>query len=134
MKPVRTERLQKALAKVQEETPQKLSPEQRIFIKDGERCYFVSVSEVLAFEAMGNYTRVHLKKGTPAVYRPLRNIEERIDGHLFLRANRSWLVNSQFIEHIEPALSGGFDVKLSNGTEVSISKRQAAEFKRHWSL
>ncbi|RUO38927.1 DNA-binding response regulator [Aliidiomarina taiwanensis] len=135
MKPVRSERLQKALEKVTKnrKNESKLAATQRIFIKDGERCFFVNVSDVFAFEAMGNYTRVHLAENTPAVYRPISAVVERLD-ESFFRASRSWVINTNYIEHIEPAMSGGLDLKLANGLQVSMSKRQAVIFRRTWSL
>lgn len=133
LKPVRKERLQAALEKVTAKHP-KLSIEQRIFIKDRERCFFVRVEDIYAFEAMGNYTRVHLAKEIPAVYRPISQIQERLDSQVFFRASRSWILNTDYIAELEPTLSGGFAVKLKNGLKVDISKRQATEFKRIWSL
>ncbi len=135
LKPVRSERLQQALEKVVPNTdiPSKLKANQRIFIKDGERCFFVNLSDVYAFEAMGNYTRVHLAQDIPAIYRPLSAVAERLEQQFF-RASRSWIVNTDYIESIEGALSGGFDVTLKNNLQVSISKRQASEFRRLWSI
>ncbi|RTE85733.1 MULTISPECIES: LytTR family DNA-binding domain-containing protein [Gammaproteobacteria] len=135
LKPTRAERLQQALAKVDDAVEERrLEPEKRIFIKDRDKCFFVSVGEVQAFEAMGNYTRVHLDKDKPSVYRPISSIESRVDPEVFFKASRSWLVNTNFIANIEPAISGGFDLELTNGSKLAISKRQAAEFKKKWSL
>src|SRR5690554_4203378 len=135
LKPVRSERLQQALEKVvpATETPSKLKVDQRIFIKDGERCFFVNLSDVYAFEAMGNYTRVHLANDVPSIYRPLSAVAERLEQHFF-RASRSWVVNTDYIDSIEGTLSGGFSVTLKNKLKVDISKRQASEFRRLWSL
>src|SRR5690554_438396 len=133
LKPVRQERLQTALQKVSAAQP-KLATEQRIFIKDRERCFFIRVEDIYAFEAMGNYTRVHLAQETPAVYRPISQVMERLDEQRFFRASRSWIINTHFIDSLEPTLSGGFSVNLENGLKVDISKRQATEFRRSWSL
>ncbi len=135
LKPVRQERLRAALEKVEvrrQNAP--LSAEQRIFIKDGERCFFVCLREIYAFEAMGNYTRVHLADAVPSVYRPISAIAERLDPSQYFRASRSWIINTAYVDDIQPAVSGGFDVSLQNGLEVVISKRQATEFRRLWSL
>lgn len=135
LKPVRQERLKAALDKVRiREKASPLSAEKRIFIKDGERCYFISLQDIYAFEAMGNYTRVHLADAVPSVYRPLSAIAERLDPGQYFRASRSWIINTAYVTDIQPAVSGGFDVNLQNGLEVSISKRQATEFRRLWSL
>lgn len=133
LKPVRQVRLEAALHKVSAQRA-KLSAEQRIFIKDRDRCYFVRLEDVFAFEAMGNYTRVHLSGETPAVYRPISTIYERLDEQVFFRASRSWVINMNYIEALDATLSGGFEVTLHNGLQVPISKRQAAEFRRLWSL
>ncbi|MDT0583408.1 MULTISPECIES: LytTR family DNA-binding domain-containing protein [Alteromonadaceae] len=133
LKPVRQERLEKALSKVrvQKET---LSPEKRIFIKDRDECYFVSVDEIFAFEALGNYTKVYFDKASPCVHRPISAIHERLDHDLFFKASRSWLVNTHFIESIDAMENGSLQVALKNGLKVIISKRQTSEFKRLWAL
>lgn len=135
LKPVRQERLKTALEKVKiREQSLPLSAQKRIFIKDGERCFFVSLQDIYAFEAMGNYTRVHLAHDVPSVYRPISAIADRLDSSQYFRASRSWVINTAYVADIQPAVSGGFDVSLKNGLQVSISKRQASEFRRLWSL
>lgn len=135
LKPVRLPRLKTALSKVQVESDNSpLSAEQRIFIKDKEDCYFVPIKDIFAFEAMGNYTRVHLRENIPSIYKPIGAIAERLDKQLFFRASRSWIINTSYIAEIEPALNGTLEVTLENCRRVDISKRQAVEFKRRWSL
>lgn len=135
LKPVRQERLLQALDKAQKQVHNsKVSADQRIFIKDRDRCYFVQLADIYAFEALGNYTRVHMAGAVPAIYRTIGAIAERLDTRAFFRASRSWIINTQFIEHIEPSLSGGFHVQLKNGLQVDIAKRQAAAFRQAWSL
>lgn len=135
LKPVRHERLLQALQKVTEQRmATKVGADQRIFIKDREQCYFVQVADIIAFEALGNYTRVHLSTAIPAIYRTIGSIAERLDPNLFFRASRSWIINTQFIEHIEPSISGGFHVQLKKGLQVDIAKRQAAAFRQAWQL
>ena len=83
---------------------------------------------------MGDYIRVHLADETPAVYRPISTIYDRLDEQVFFRASRSWVINMNYIEALDATLSGGFEVTLHNGLQVPISKRQASEFRRLWSL
>lgn len=135
LKPVRADRLQKALEKAKQHfKTEPVNPQQRIFIKDRDQCFFVQLSDIIAFEALGNYTRVHLPHAVPAIYRPIGAIAERLDATVFFRASRSWVINTQYIEKIEPSLSGGFHVQLRHGLQVDIAKRQAAAFRNAWSL
>jgi two-component system LytT family response regulator len=135
LKPVRHERLLASLEKVKPtKSDNKLAPERRIFIKDREHCYFVSVDDIYAFEALGNYTIVHLANAAPSVYKPIGAIFDRLDQTVFFKASRSWVINTHFIEQIEALENGAFSVLLKNKKQVLISKRQAAEFKRTWAL
>lgn len=135
LKPVRQERLEKALSKAQSLAHKEtLSPEKRIFIKDKDECYFLSVDDIFAFEALGNYTKVHFEKASPCVYRPIGAIHQRLDPDVFFKASRSWLVNSHYIESIDALENGSLQVSLPSGLKVTISKRQTSEFKRMWAL
>ncbi|WP_290615854.1 MULTISPECIES: LytTR family DNA-binding domain-containing protein [unclassified Arsukibacterium] len=53
---------------------------------------------------------------------------------VFFRANRSWIINTHYINEIAPSVSGGFDVQLQHNKQVEISRRQASAFRQHWSL
>lgn len=135
LKPVTLPRLQAALAKVPAAHPrQSMSLQSQVFIKDGERCFFVTLADIYAFEAQGNYTRVYFASGKPLIYRNLAALEQKLPTEVFFRANRSWIINTQYIQQIAPAISGGFEVSLSTDLTVEISRRQASAFKQGWSL
>ncbi len=150
LKPVTAERLAQALAKLslssnsaaaathaedgeQSAAPQ-LQADSNFFIKDGERCYFLKISEVRWFEAVGNYSKVQLATAAPLVYRTLASIEQRLAPGLFFRANRQQLVNLSFVVAVEPAISGGLLLRLRCGTEIEVSRRQSAELRQQLSL
>ena len=135
LKPVTLPRLQAALAKVPapSQRPQ-MTLQSQVFLKDGDRCYFVTLADIYAFEAQGNYTRVHFAAGKPMIYRNLSALEQKLPAETFFRANRSWIINTQYIRQIEPTISGGFEVSLSAELRVEISRRQASAFKQGWSL
>lgn len=135
LKPVTLPRLQAALAKVPSpsQRPQ-MTLQSQVFLKDGDRCYFVTLADIYAFEAQGNYTRVYFGGGKPLIYRNLSALEQKLPAETFFRANRSWIINTQYIRQITPAISGGFDVSLHADLKVEISRRQASAFKQGWSL
>lgn len=135
LKPVTLPRLKAALAKVPEPSlPPAMSMQSQVFIKDGEHCYFVTLADIYALEAHGNYTRVFFGNSKPLIYRNLAALEQKLPPEVFFRANRSWIINTQFIQRIEPAVSGGFEVSLNEKLTVEISRRQASAFKQGWSL
>ena len=85
-------------------------------------------------ESEGNHSRIHFEQERPLLYRTLASLEEKLPPGLFLRANRSQLVNLSFVESIEPWFSGSLKVKLRDGTEVEFSRRQAQLFREQLSL
>ena len=111
-----------------------LSTEDRIFIRDGEKCWFVHLSDIEVFESYGNYVRVFFKDFKPLILKSLNLIEERLDEKKFFRANRKHIVNMDYIVKVESWFNGGFMLYLKNGQEIEVSRRQAIKFKQLMSL
>jgi len=135
LKPVEPERLAAALGRARGPLPAATAaqrPQQiieRLFIRDGARCWFVPLHEVSLIVAEGNYVRLHWRDVRPLLGRPLSSLEERLDPQRFFRANRRQIINIEFIEEVEPGTGGQLHVQLRGGPEVEISRRQARVFK-----
>jgi two-component system LytT family response regulator len=145
MKPVDPERLKETMVKVLYEdiedeelydVPDRgiLSSNDQIFIKDGEKCWFIHLKEVRMFESEGNYVRIYFETFKPLVLKSLNGLEERLDQKLFFRANRKYIINLKWVSHIENWFNGGLQVVLKDGEKVEISRRQAVKFKALMSL
>ncbi len=136
LKPVTAPRLAAALERARRRggAGQAAGPRDRIFVKDGERCWFVRLGEVALLESEGNYTRLYFGANRPLVARSLNYLEERLNPAEFFRASRKHILNLRRIAAIDPWPSGGFLVKLDNGCEVEMSRRQSQRFKELMSL
>jgi two-component system LytT family response regulator len=135
LKPVAPERLAAALAKIastKSRTP--VAGDQQIFVKDGERCWFVALREIVLLESEGNYTRLYFSGHRPLVLRSLNYLEDRLDPAVFFRASRKHILNLKFIEAMDAWANGGFLVRLTGNLEVEMSRRQAQKFKETMSL
>ncbi len=115
-------------------TVDKLTENSQIFLKDGDKCWFVSLKDVRMFESEGNYVRVFFNNYKPLILKSLNNLEKKLDDNTFFRANRKFIINLSWIESIENWFSGGLLVKLKGGETVEVSRRQAARFKDMMSL
>jgi len=113
-----------------------LSGNDQIFVKDGEKCWFVRLDRVRMCESMGNYVRLFFDDQKPLVLKSLNSLEERLDPKLFFRCNRKHIVNLNFIDKIEPWFSGGLQVTLKGekAEKIEISRRQSIRFKELLSL
>ena len=135
VKPVEPERLARALNRLPppEKAPAAaeglLSADGRVFVRDGDRCWFVPVRDFVLLEAEGSATRVHFGKEKPLLARALTELEARLPADRFFRINRSQIVNLQCIESIEPWFSRSLRAKLTGGLEVEFSRRQSLAFR-----
>jgi two-component system, LytTR family, response regulator len=141
LKPIDPERLDAAVNKLQASNTEDgalrrdiLREEDQIFMKDGEKCWFVTLKDVRYFESEGNYVRVRFSDQKPLVLRSLNKLEEKLDAQVFFRINRKHIVNLRWVQGIEPWFSGGLMVKLKSGESLEVSRRQAARFKELLSL
>lgn len=101
----------------------------KTFIKDGEKCYFISLENIRLLESDGNYVKVYFDSSRPLILRSLNSFEERLDPNHFFRANRKYIVNLNWIENIENWFNGGLMLKLKTGEKIEVSRRQAVRFK-----
>jgi two-component system, LytTR family, response regulator len=144
LKPIEPKRLAAAISKVenhwQEEEKNRrlksspLGDDDQVFVKDGERCWFVKLRDVRLLESEGNYTRLYFDKNKPLVLRSLNYLEARLDEKKFFRANRKHIINLRWIETIEPGFDGRLDVKLTGAPEIEMSRRQSQKFKELMSI
>lgn len=146
LKPVDPARLAAALARLRQvpvraeptrsgaAVRDRLAPEDKVFVREGDRCWFVEVKSIRLLESEGNYTRVHFDTAQPQLFRSLNAMEDRLDPKCFFRANRRQIINLTWIERIEPWFSGGLLVHLKGGAQVELSRRQAQEFRERMSL
>jgi two-component system LytT family response regulator len=129
-------RAQKALAAILKERSniEDASAVHQIFVRDGERCWIVRLTDISLLESEGNYTRLHFGGNAPLIFRSLTAIEQRLGPTTFFRANRSQIVNLNWIEAAENDIDGRLSIKLRNGKQVEISRRQSRSLKELLSL
>jgi two-component system LytT family response regulator len=111
-----------------------LSENDQVFVKDGERCWFVKLSDIRLFESVGNYAKVYFGPNKPLILKSLNSLEERLDEKTFFRANRKHIINLRLIEKIEPYFNGGLLLELKGGEKIEVSRRQTVKFKEMMSL
>src|SRR3954462_4296584 len=122
LKPVQPERLAETIKKLSvKESANKLdnntplTERDMVFIKDGEKCWFVRLSDIRLFESEGNYVRVYFDPFRPLILRSLNSLETRLSEKQFFRASRKHIVNLSWVESIETWFNGGLMVKLKGG-------------------
>ena len=132
LKPVAPERLARALERV----PLAPMPRQlgRVFVRDGERCWVVSLPDIRVFESEGNYARVYFGHEHPLIRRSLDALEQQLDPVMFIRANRRQILNVSWVEQAVMGGGGTLTATLRGGMTVDLSRRQSQRFRERFGL
>ena len=146
MKPVDENRLRDSILKVSKRVDDRresrrvsdeaetLSIKDQVFLKDGDKCWFVELSKVRLFESEGNYVRVYFDDQRPLILKSLNGLTERLNEKYFFRASRKHIVNLKWIDKVETWFNGGLLVILKDGTKVEVSRRQSVRLKEMMAL
>ncbi|PIB37281.1 DNA-binding response regulator [Reichenbachiella sp. 5M10] len=144
LKPIDPERLARVVQKLLDQkhkearalapTGGQLSYADQVFVKDGEKCWFVKLETIRYFESDGNYIKVYFDTVRPMIHKSLNALDEKLDDKAFFRASRKHIINLSWVEKIEPWFNGGLMVELRGGDKVEVSRRQASKFKERMSL
>jgi two-component system, LytTR family, response regulator len=142
LKPVQPQRLKEAIVKVKKQLSDittdrdrsQLDVNDQVFIRDGDKCWFVKLTDIRLIESAGNYAKIYFETFQPLIHKTLNALDERLSPTLFFRANRQQIINLRYIDKIEPFFNAGFLIYLKDGTKVEVSRRQSVKFKEMMSL
>ncbi len=137
LKPISPERLASAIDKLVlepsdnlDEGSQAFEIDSKIFIKDGDDCHLVALRDVRYFESCKNYVRASFDQNRAFIKKALSHVETKLPKSHFFRANRQYVVNLNHIKSIDDSVGDGYDLTMSDGEKIEISRRNAADLRR----
>jgi two-component system LytT family response regulator len=106
LKPIEQDRLNDAISKIKKQIEDlkvdrlrsKLLPHEKVFLRDGDKCWYISLNEIRLIESAGNYAKIHFDKFQPLIHRTLNSLDERLSDDTFFRANRQQIINLNFLD------------------------------------
>jgi two-component system, LytTR family, response regulator len=137
LKPINPDRLKDTISKVDKKlkdsalstSQDKLGLDKKIFIKDGEKCFFVPIKDIFLLESEGNYVKVYFENKKPLLHKSLTYMDSRLPEDLFFRANRQYIINLNYIRNIEPYFNSTLLIEMQNGQKIDLSQRQSVKFR-----
>ena len=130
LKPVSRERLLKSLERIWRLRTQPVEPPGKVIGRLGDDYVVLDPAEVLAFLADGDAVWVETVKRRYAATHSLRAIEERTKRMPFERVHRNAIVNVNHVRKMSALSSQRWLLTLTNGFEITVSKRQAQSVRR----
>lgn len=137
LKPFDKERLLAAIEKVKARNVkpntiqgQISTPEtsERIVIKNNGNIDIISVKDVYFIESAGDYVKIYTKDKRYIKHGTMNHFEQAFSSKNFIRAHRSFLVNSSYIHKMINKEDGQYLI-LKNKAEVAVSKSGYAKLK-----
>ena len=131
LKPVRRERLEKAIEKARRQLkslPAAPGPK-KIVGRRGTDLYLLDPAEIVAFQADGELVHIITTGQRYLSDHSLKALEEKLDRSRFRRVHRGTLINTDHLRKISPLSSRRWLLKMSNGFEAVVSKRLASSIR-----
>jgi DNA-binding LytR/AlgR family response regulator len=137
LKPVRRERLEKAVEKARRQVAASSAPaglRRKIVGRRGSDLYLLDPAEIIAFQAEGELVHIVTSGERYLSDDSLKVLEEKLEQPRFRRVHRSTIVNTDQIRKISRLTSKRWLLQMSNGFEAVVSKRLASDVRAqgHW--
>jgi DNA-binding LytR/AlgR family response regulator len=131
LKPVRRERLEKALDKARRQlkTPAPVAASEtlrKIVGRRGSDLYLLDPAEIIAFQAEGELVHIVTTTQRYLSDHSLKALQDKLEPKQFRRIHRSTIINTDHIRKISPLSSKRWMLRMSNNFEAVVSKRLAS--------
>ena len=113
----------------------KLAPSEKLAIKTKGRILFIDPAEVSIVEAEGNYVLLQQRSGSHLLRESISVVAEKLAPYGFVRIHRSVLVNTAFVEEIQPWNTGEYILRIRGGKEYTVTrtyKKNLKSLARFW--
>ncbi|HQZ98323.1 MAG TPA: LytTR family DNA-binding domain-containing protein [Pyrinomonadaceae bacterium] len=101
-----------------------------IVVADGSKRTVLETKDILYFSASPPYIYIHHKTKRYLHNETLKSVLAKLDSSLFVRVHRSTIVNISEVRSFRSRSNGDYDLSLSDGTELRLSRNFAADFKK----
>ncbi len=94
----------------------------RIIVKNAKKIFYIPVSEIVYFEASGDYVKAVTEKDSHLVNYSLSQLESQLPAANFIRIHRSFLINAKQAREFIPYFNGEYQIVMSNRDTVKMSR------------
>jgi two-component system, LytTR family, response regulator len=140
LKPFSKERFDKAMQKLTQQKNnitkevvdtalQTASQSNRIVVKDNGKIKIIPIAQVQYLEAADDYVKIHTADGSFLKKQTMQYFEDCLPATEFIRIHRSYIINAQLINRIDPHEKDSHLVLLTTGARLPVSKSGYSKLK-----
>lgn len=108
--------------------------ETRIVVKSGGEIKIIPTSEVVYIESYDDYVKIHTSDSIHIKKKTMSYYESNLDGKIFARIHRSFLVNITHADKLVPQGNEGYLLILKNGETLNVSRNGYNRLKEIWGV
>lgn len=101
-----------------------------ILVSEGDQRKCITVSTILYFTANTPYINIYLNGKKYLKSETLKSISEKLNSQVFIRVHKSTIVNVEHVQSYTSRLNGDYDLIMSDGAELRVSRNFAVDFKK----
>jgi two-component system, LytTR family, response regulator len=94
----------------------------RLTVRSGERTIFIRFDDIDWIDVEGDYARLHVGKDTHLLRETLTELEHRLPAPRFIRIHRSFIVQADRIQSVQPWFKGDYVLTLRDGTRLQSGR------------
>lgn len=103
-----------------------------IVINNGKENTIVYVEDIVQITSATPYIFIHLDNKQYLHSETLKSICSVLDDSFFVRVHKSTVVNISKVSSFKSRLNGDYDLQLTNGELIRLSRTYVADFKKHF--
>ncbi len=103
-----------------------------IIVNNGKNNVIVSVRDIVQITSATPYVSIHLENKKYLHSETLKSICKQLDASIFVRIHKSTVVNISKVISFKSRLNGDYDLQLTNGISVRLSRTYATDFKKQF--
>lgn len=101
MKPIAFERFFQAVQKVKDRLNVVTETNGHMMLKVDKKLYRTAFSDILFFEAFGDYVKVHLQDQVLIITHTMKKLLTELPSDQFIRTHKSFIINKTKVEYVE---------------------------------
>jgi two-component system LytT family response regulator len=102
---------------------------ERVVIKDGAKISIVPVEKIKWIEAQDDYVMINSELGRFLKQKTMKFFENHLNENSFIRIHRSYIINVDFIQHLEQSGKDSYQIILKNGKQLPVSRTGLTKLK-----
>lgn len=116
------ERIEDLLQSIQAPQMPETVYQERLPVKNHGKITFLPVNTIVYLEAEGNFVKIFTESGMKISGYTFKQLEQLLNPVKFVRIHKSFMVNIDQIESLEPYFHGDYSVSMKTGAQLKMSR------------